>query len=111
MLQNGSASPAKGTKRKFVVDATKGASPGVNASNTGQHLHYGRKGNGPGKHAKLEDNKGATRLGRDQTPIGVFEDECVFCHSFRTSEPVICCISFTHISKKCLLKSSYLYWQ
>ncbi|XP_037430477.1 uncharacterized protein LOC119296195 [Triticum dicoccoides] len=84
---NGSASPAKGTKRKFVVDATKGASPGVNASNTGQYLHYHRKGNGPGKRAKLEDNKGASRLGRDQTPIGVFEDECVFCHSFRTSEP------------------------
>ncbi|VAH20429.1 unnamed protein product [Triticum turgidum subsp. durum] len=83
---NGSASPVKGTKRKFVVDATKGASPGVNASNTGQHLHSRRKGKGPGKHAKLEDNKGATRLGRDQTPIGVFEDECVFCHSFRTSE-------------------------
>ncbi|KAM3404831.1 hypothetical protein ACQJBY_007747 [Aegilops geniculata] len=84
---NGSASPAKGTKRKFDVDATKGASSGVNASNTGQHLHSRRKGKGPGKHAKLEDNKGATKLGRDQTPIGVFEDECVFCHSFRTSEP------------------------
>ncbi|XBJ11152.1 hypothetical protein VPH35_015898 [Triticum aestivum] len=84
---NESASPAKGTKRKFVVDATEGASPGVNASNTGQHQHSRRKGKGPGKHAKLEDNKGATRLGRDQTPIGVFEDECVFCHSFRTSEP------------------------
>ncbi|XP_048542943.1 uncharacterized protein LOC125521885 isoform X7 [Triticum urartu] len=84
---NESASPTKGTKRKFVVDATEGASPGVNTSNTGQHQHSRRKGKGPGKHAKLEDNKGATKLGRDQTPIGVFEDECVFCHSFRTSEP------------------------
>ncbi|KAM3411214.1 hypothetical protein ACQJBY_003076 [Aegilops geniculata] len=85
-LGSGSASPAKGRKRKFVVDATEGASPGVNASNTGQHLHSHRKGKGPGKYAKLEDNKGATRLGRDQTPIAVFEDECVFCHSFRTSD-------------------------
>ncbi|XP_044977060.1 uncharacterized protein LOC123444413 isoform X2 [Hordeum vulgare subsp. vulgare] len=84
---NERASPAKGRKRKFFIDTTKGASPGVNASNTGQHLRSCRKGKGPGKHAKLEDNKGATRLGRDQTPIGLFEDECVFCHSFRTSEP------------------------
>ncbi|XBJ26183.1 hypothetical protein VPH35_003662 [Triticum aestivum] len=64
-----------------------GASTGVNASNTGQRLPSCRKGKGPGKHVKLKDNKGATGLGRVQTPVGVFEDGCIFCHSFRTSEP------------------------
>uniref|UniRef100_N1R5G7 Protein BREAST CANCER SUSCEPTIBILITY 1-like protein n=1 Tax=Aegilops tauschii TaxID=37682 RepID=N1R5G7_AEGTA len=63
------------------------ASSGVNASNTGQQLPSCRKGKGPGKHAKLKGNDGATGLGRVQTPVGVFEDECIFCHSFRTSEP------------------------
>ncbi|KAM0914745.1 hypothetical protein ACQ4PT_011321 [Festuca glaucescens] len=39
-----------------------------------------------GKHGKLDDNEDATELKRPPTPINVFEDECVFCHSFRTSE-------------------------
>ncbi|KAI5008438.1 hypothetical protein ZWY2020_009486 [Hordeum vulgare] len=85
---NRNASPAKGRKRKFGVDATKGESAGVNASNTGEHLRSCRKGKGQGKHARLVDKEGATGLGRVQTPTGVYEDECAFCHSFRTSEPL-----------------------
>ncbi|KAM3371433.1 hypothetical protein ACQJBY_018694 [Aegilops geniculata] len=85
---NKNASPVKGRKRKFGVDATKGESPGVNASNTGEHLRSCRKGKGPGKRARLVDKEGATGLGRVQTPTGLYEDECAFCKSFRTSEPV-----------------------
>ncbi|KAF7007203.1 hypothetical protein CFC21_022163 [Triticum aestivum] len=85
---NKSASPVKGRKRKFGVDATKGESPGVNASNTGDHLRSCRKGKGPRKRARLVDKEGATGLGRVQTPTGLYEDECAFCQSFRTSEPV-----------------------
>uniref|UniRef100_A0A0E0H9P3 PHD-type domain-containing protein n=1 Tax=Oryza nivara TaxID=4536 RepID=A0A0E0H9P3_ORYNI len=41
----------------------------------------------PGKHGNdgmSKDMGRATRLKRLQTPINLFEDECVFCHSFRT---------------------------
>uniref|UniRef100_A0A0A8ZVQ3 Uncharacterized protein n=1 Tax=Arundo donax TaxID=35708 RepID=A0A0A8ZVQ3_ARUDO len=31
------------------------------------------------------DVEGATELKKLPTPINLFEDECVFCHSFRTS--------------------------
>ncbi|KAF6999754.1 hypothetical protein CFC21_015735 [Triticum aestivum] len=85
---NKSASPVKGRKRKFGVDATKGESAGVNASNTREHLRSCRKGKGPGKRARLVDKEGATGLGRVQTPTGLYKDECAFCQSFRTSEPV-----------------------
>ncbi|XP_051222365.1 protein BREAST CANCER SUSCEPTIBILITY 1 homolog isoform X1 [Lolium perenne] len=54
------------------------ASPGVNASNT-------KIRNSLGKDGKFEVNEGTTGL-RPPTPINLFEDECVFCHSFRTSE-------------------------
>ena len=87
----------KGPYKRFRVDATKVASPGVNASNTGQHLRPCKKSKGLGKHGKLKDNQGATELSRLQTPINLFEDECVFCHSFRTVEEVICCISIAYI--------------
>jgi BRCA1-associated RING domain protein 1 len=101
-------SPVKGTNKRVCADATKVASPGVNSSNTGQHLRTCKKSKGLGKHGKLEDNQGATELRRPQTPINLFEDECVFCHSFRTCEKVICCISFPYVKlKKDLLKSSY----
>ncbi|KAG0533682.1 hypothetical protein BDA96_04G214200 [Sorghum bicolor] len=37
------------------------------------------------KRALSEENEGATSLKSLSTPINLFEDECVFCHSFRTS--------------------------
>jgi BRCA1-associated RING domain protein 1 len=92
-------SPARGSYKRFHVDATKVASRGVNASNTGPHLHPCKKSKGLGKHGRLEDNQGTTESRRMQTPINLFEDECVFCHSFRTSE-VICCISFPYVKLK-----------
>ncbi|XBJ11148.1 hypothetical protein VPH35_015894 [Triticum aestivum] len=81
------APPPPAGGRPSSIHRAEGASSGVNASNTGQQLPSCRKGKGPGKHAKLKGNDGATGLGRVQTPVGVFEDECIFCHSFRTSEP------------------------
>ncbi|CAM0954939.1 unnamed protein product [Alopecurus aequalis] len=80
------SSLAGGPYTRSLVDATKVASPGVNASNTGQHLRPCNKSKGLGKLGKLEDNQGATELSRPPTPISLFEDECVFCHSFRTTE-------------------------
>uniref|UniRef100_A0ACD5TG89 Uncharacterized protein n=1 Tax=Avena sativa TaxID=4498 RepID=A0ACD5TG89_AVESA len=75
-LENKNVSPGKGPYKR----------PRVNASRTGQDLRPCKKSKGLGKHGKLEDNKGATVLRRPPTPIELFEDECVFCHSFRTSE-------------------------
>nr|XP_051205106.1 BRCA1-associated RING domain protein 1-like isoform X2 [Lolium perenne] len=87
---NKNTSLAKGPYKRVRADATKVASPGVNASNTEENteenLHPCKKSKGLGKHGKLEDNEDATELRRPPTPINVFEDECVFCHSFRTSE-------------------------
>jgi hypothetical protein len=93
-------SPTKGPYKRVCADATKVASLGVNASKTGQHLRPCKKSKGLGKHSKLEDYQGDAELRRLQTPINIFEDECVFCHSFRTSENVIWCISFAYIKLK-----------
>ncbi|KAI5008450.1 hypothetical protein ZWY2020_009498 [Hordeum vulgare] len=62
---NRNASP-KGRKRKFGVDATKGESAGVNASNTGEHLRSCRKGKGQGKHARQLAKEGISALHRGQ---------------------------------------------
>jgi BRCA1-associated RING domain protein 1 len=35
-----------------------------------------------------QDAGRATELKRLPTPINLFEDECVFCHSFRTTEVI-----------------------
>ncbi|XP_047053866.1 BRCA1-associated RING domain protein 1-like [Lolium rigidum] len=83
---NKNVSPTKGPHKRVCADATKVASLGVNASKTGQHLHPCKKNKGSGKHSKLEDYQGDAELRRLQTPTNLFEDECVFCHSFRTSE-------------------------
>ncbi|KAM0907504.1 hypothetical protein ACQ4PT_016032 [Festuca glaucescens] len=83
---NKNVSPTKGPYKRVCADATKVASLGVNASKTGQHLRPCKKSKGLGKHSKLEDYQGDAELRRLQTPINLFEDECVFCHSFRTSE-------------------------
>jgi BRCA1-associated RING domain protein 1 len=40
------------------------------------------------KRAFSEEIGGATALKSLPTPIGLFEDECVFCHSFRTSQVI-----------------------
>ncbi|CAM0954938.1 unnamed protein product [Alopecurus aequalis] len=84
--RNKNETPAKGPSKRSRVDATKVVSPCVNARTTGQHPRPCKKIKGLGKHGKLEDNQGATELRRPQTPINLFEDECVFCHSFRTTE-------------------------
>uniref|UniRef100_A0ACD5TGE6 Uncharacterized protein n=1 Tax=Avena sativa TaxID=4498 RepID=A0ACD5TGE6_AVESA len=63
---NKDASLAEGPYKRVRADATEVASPGANASSTGQNLHPCKK--------------------RSPTPIDLFEDECVFCHSFRTGE-------------------------
>ncbi|KAM0835001.1 hypothetical protein ACQ4PT_063218 [Festuca glaucescens] len=84
--RNKNASPANVPYKRVHADATEVASPGVNASTTEQNLHPCKKSKVLGKHGKLDDNEDATELKRPPTPINVFEDECVFCHSFRTSE-------------------------
>jgi BRCA1-associated RING domain protein 1 len=54
---------------------------------------------GPNKRSRKESNVSkkrvlsqdagrATELKRLPTPINLFEDECVFCHSFRTTEVI-----------------------
>ncbi|KAL5202001.1 hypothetical protein ABZP36_012953 [Zizania latifolia] len=48
-----------------------------------------RENNIPRKHGNYgmsEGNKSSTGFKRLQTPINLFEDECIFCHSFRTSQ-------------------------
>ncbi|KAK1697241.1 hypothetical protein QYE76_013938 [Lolium multiflorum] len=83
---NKNASPANGPYKRVHADATEVASPSVNASTTEQNLRPCEKSKVLGKHGKLDDNEDATELKRPTTPINVFEDECVFCHSFRTIE-------------------------
>uniref|UniRef100_A0ACD5T9Z2 Uncharacterized protein n=1 Tax=Avena sativa TaxID=4498 RepID=A0ACD5T9Z2_AVESA len=83
---NKNASLAKGPYKRVHADETEVASPGVNASSTGQNLPPCKKSKGLGKHGELEGNQGPTELRRPPTPMDLFEDECVFCHSFRTGE-------------------------
>uniref|UniRef100_K3Z602 PHD-type domain-containing protein n=1 Tax=Setaria italica TaxID=4555 RepID=K3Z602_SETIT len=66
------------------------------------------------------DIGGTTELKRLQTPINLFEDECIFCHSFRTDEeihgPMVCYLKgrlvfieegnlskVIYVHKKCLM--------
>ncbi|KAM0857908.1 hypothetical protein ACQ4PT_048150 [Festuca glaucescens] len=76
-MQNEAMASQSSCQTKPSLDG-KNVSPGVNARNT-------KIRKGLGKDGKFEVNEGTTGL-RPPTPINLFEDECVFCHSFRTSE-------------------------
>ncbi|OQU78210.1 hypothetical protein SORBI_3009G177600 [Sorghum bicolor] len=89
--QNTDASQLKGQILKAVADAGGLPSPDSKQSKIGA--------GGPNKRSRKESNVSkklvlyqdagrATELKRLPTPINLFEDECVFCHSFRTTELV-----------------------
>ncbi|TKW26658.1 hypothetical protein SEVIR_3G204500v4 [Setaria viridis] len=55
---------------------------------TGPNQLSYRESNVSTKHVLSKDIGGTTELKRLQTPINLFEDECIFCHSFRTDEEI-----------------------
>uniref|UniRef100_J3M8A4 PHD-type domain-containing protein n=2 Tax=Oryza brachyantha TaxID=4533 RepID=J3M8A4_ORYBR len=72
-----------------MADPNEVSSPSVSLNNSGLHEHSDRHTNTPRKHGNAgmsKDNRSATGFKRLQTPINLFEDECIFCHSFRTSQ-------------------------
>lgn len=84
-------SPMKGRIVKAEADArglpspdTKQSQIGVGGPNESSH----RESNVSRKRVLSQDTAGATKLKRLPTPTDLFEDECVFCHSFRTSEVI-----------------------
>ncbi|XP_062179479.1 BRCA1-associated RING domain protein 1-like [Phragmites australis] len=70
----------------MVVDESNVSSSGAKLSSTRTHQHSYRESNVSRKRVMSEDIEGASELKRLPTPINLFEDECVFCHSFRTSQ-------------------------
>ncbi|CAL4908783.1 unnamed protein product [Urochloa decumbens] len=90
------ASLLKGQHEKNVVQASKISCPPVKRNKTGPNQLSYRKSNVSTKHVLSEDIGGTTELKRLPTPINLFEDECVFCHSFRTCGefhgPMVCCL-------------------
>ncbi|KAJ1263379.1 hypothetical protein BS78_09G180200 [Paspalum vaginatum] len=86
--QNKRASP-KGPNIEAVLDAGELPSPDSKQSKTGiggsnQHPYMGS--NVSRKHALFQVTGGASELKKLPTPIDLFEDECAFCHSFRTGQ-------------------------
>ncbi|CAL4894124.1 unnamed protein product [Urochloa decumbens] len=84
----------KGQHEKNAVQAAKISSPPVKRNKTGPNQLLYRKSNVSTKHALSVDIGGTTELKRLPTPINLFEDECIFCHSFRTIDefhgPMVC---------------------
>jgi BRCA1-associated RING domain protein 1 len=77
----------KGGNVKAVADSGESPSPHTKQSKTevgGLNQCSYKEINMSRKRALSEENGGATAL-KSLTPINLFEDECVFCHSFRTS--------------------------
>ncbi|XP_039837801.1 protein BREAST CANCER SUSCEPTIBILITY 1 homolog isoform X4 [Panicum virgatum] len=90
------ASLLKGQNEKNVVEDAKIPSPRVKRNKTGPNQLSYKESNVSAKHVQSEDIGGTTELKRLLTPINLFEDECIFCHSFRTSQ--------FHRSMVCYLK-------
>ncbi|AQK72245.1 BRCA1-associated RING domain protein 1 [Zea mays] len=69
------------------------------------------------KRAFSEEIGGATALKSLPTPIGLFEDECVFCHSFRTSQGRVVSIDecdssdAIYVHRKCLEWASGIWFK
>ncbi|XP_066368318.1 BRCA1-associated RING domain protein 1-like isoform X2 [Miscanthus floridulus] len=87
--QNTDASPLKGQILKAVADAGGLPSPDSKQSKIGAggpNKRSRRESNVSRKRVLSQDVGCATELKRLPTPINLFEDECVFCHSFRTTE-------------------------
>ncbi|XP_062231685.1 BRCA1-associated RING domain protein 1-like isoform X2 [Phragmites australis] len=85
VTQSKMASPSKAPNENIVVDEAKVSLSGAKLTNTGPRQHSYRESNVSRKCVLSEDIEGATELKRLPTPINLFEDECVYCHSFRTS--------------------------
>ncbi|XP_039800490.1 BRCA1-associated RING domain protein 1-like isoform X4 [Panicum virgatum] len=90
------AGATKGQNEKNVVEDAKISPPRVKRNKTGPNQLSYKKNNVSAKHVLPEDSGGTTELKRLLTPINLFEDECIFCHSFRTSQ--------FHKSMVCYLK-------
>ena len=78
----------KGQNEKNVVEDAKIPSPRVKRNKTGPNQLSYKESNVSAKHVQSEDIGGTTELKRLLTPINLFEDECIFCHSFRTSQVI-----------------------
>ncbi|PVH62205.1 hypothetical protein PAHAL_3G236200 [Panicum hallii] len=90
------ASLLKGQNKKKLIEDAKKSSPRVKRNKTGPNQLSYKESNVSAKHVLSEDIGGTTELKRLLTPINLFEDECIFCHSFRRSQ--------LHGSMVCYLK-------
>ncbi|TVU19928.1 hypothetical protein EJB05_36110 [Eragrostis curvula] len=124
---NGASSP-KTPKENVLVEKANLPLSGSKLSNPKPHQRSCEKSNvSRRKRLMLEATEGVTELKNLPTPIGLYEDECAFCHSFRTSEyhgPMECCLSGRilsidegnpsngiYVHKKCLLWAPQVWFE